>query len=144
MRAGLVLIGALALPGCVSGEVALSREEFVTQAGAVCAQLAADNAAIRPPASPDDLTRVLGELVAPSQRARDALAALVPPVDGLEVRDALVEGLDLSLASIRSAQELAAAGDVDRADERIVQASREVELAAPLADAYGLAACGSG
>lgn len=148
MRPALVALTAslaiLGLAGC-GGEDAdtLSKEDFVSQGDAICAQLDTDAEALEAPADEADFGGYLSELAELARGAREEFAALTPPEDGVEVQKALLDAIDNSTETIDGAAEAAESGDTVTAGDLATQAAEEGGAADQQAQDYGFQECGT-
>ena len=140
------LIASVALAGLVgcSGEDsdALSKEEFISQGDAICAQLDTDAEAIEAPEDEAAFGDYLSELAALAKGAREEFAALSPPEDGVEVQQALLDAIDTSVETIEGAAEAADGGDTVTAGDLATQAAEEGSAADEQVQEYGFQECG--
>jgi hypothetical protein len=147
MRSAVVaLAAALAiagLSGCSDDESdALSKEEFISQGDAICAQLDDDAEALEAPEDEAAFGGYLTELAELARGAREEFAALAPPEDGVEVQQDFLEAIDTSVATIEGAAEAADDGDTVTAGDLATQAAEEGSAADEQVQAYGFQECG--
>ena len=142
----VALAGAVALAGCggsSSGgsDKALSKDEFVSQANAICAKA---NKAIKDlgqPSSPDQLADFTEKAYAASKEQVAALKALTPPSADSATITALWATYDQLLGAEQDVVDAAKDGDAS-AMEAVIDANTKLdEQASAAARAYGLTEC---
>ena len=140
VTAAVAIVTAAGCSG--AGSDALSKEEFISQGDAVCAQLDTDAEALEAPTDEDDFGSYLTDLADLAKGAREELAALDAPEDGVEVRDALLEAIDTSVGSIEEAADAADDGATVGAGDLAAQAAEEGSAADEQLQDYGFQECG--
>jgi hypothetical protein len=116
---GLLALSALALSPVLAGcggddDEALSKNDFIEQADALCASFEDRTDDIDEPESAEDLEAFLADLGTAVEAFRDDLAELEPPSDGEDVHDDFVALVDETLDGVRDAAAAAEDGDMER------------------------------
>lgn len=125
-----------------SGGDTLSKDAFIEQGDAICADLRHESSAIEAPASEEEFGDYLRAQVKVAEAAREKMAALEPPTDGVKVQQALLDSLDAALESARGAIDAADSGDTVTAEDLIDESSKAADASDEPARDYGFEECG--
>jgi hypothetical protein len=152
--AGCIAVGALAVAGCGGGSssttgasgasgasgAALSKDEFVSQAEAICKEANDKIAAQKPPASNQlsDVQATIQEELPVNQNAYNKFSALSPPSDLQAQFNQLVA---TGKAQIALAQQLLKTNDVNTANSIIAKAKGLGDRFDSIARSMGLPEC---
>jgi hypothetical protein len=143
--AAVAAAGMLVLAGCGGdgdGGERLSKDEWIEQADAICAQANEDVEALEEPTALDEIAAFTDEASGISREALADLRALRPPEEDQATVD---EMLDLVEQQIEIGEQIGeAAADGDQAEvQRLAAEAEPIEAEAnEQARAYGLADCG--
>lgn len=153
--AGCVAVGALAVAGCggggsttsgasgasgASGSAPLSKDEFVSQANAICADANDKIEALKAPASNQlsDVQATVKEELPLNQEALDKFTALTPPA---ELQSQFNQLAATGKAQIALAQQLVNANDADQANAIIAKGKTLGDRFDSTAQSMGLTEC---
>jgi hypothetical protein len=140
---GVLLLLATACGGGGGGGARLSKQEFQTQANAICAKYDKQLQAIGSPTSIDEIPDLVDQILVIVDKEIDEVSALNPPEELQSDFDKMLAATDRTKAAAADLSEAAKAGDqaaVQQALEEGNAASRDAdELAAKL----GLTDCNS-
>ena len=148
MRKKLAILMALLslstfLAACGDDEETLSKEEFIEQGDAICAELSSATGDVEDPEDEEDLARYLKELLGHAETAREDFAELAPPEDGEEVHQELLDALDSTMSTVEGAIAAAEDGDTVTVEDLLSQAEEEGAAADAAAQEYGFEECGT-
>lgn len=108
----------VALLGACGGGDRLSREEFRTEANAVCAETERRLRELPPPEdSPEGVTRYAEQAAPLLDERHERLRELVPPEEDETAYDALIEEAGAELAALRDLEDAASRSDAQAAAE---------------------------
>jgi hypothetical protein len=137
-----VLAAAVASAACGSGsDGAMSHEEFVERANAICTQRIERMKAVAPPESEAVIIPALEQVAAIEQDEYEQFSALQPPTEDLPQYERLTSSVSRMLAAGDEAREALGAGDRPRAQEAFTAVQRWSRLAHAAAVALDLPAC---
>ncbi len=121
----------------------LTKEEFIERGDAICRDLSLATDVVEYPKDETDFARYLKEVRAPTEAAREYWELLVPPTDGAEVHDAVLDALTARVEALNGAMAAAESGDTVTGEDLRAQADAEGNAADAPAQAYGFTECGS-
>jgi len=124
-----------------SGEQ-LTKEEFLERGDAICGELDVALGLVESPTDQTDFARYLKEVRGPAEAAREDLELLVPPDDGEDVHQALLDQFTSGLESLDGAITAAEAGDTVTAGDLLAEADRDGDAVDTQLQAYGFKECG--
>jgi hypothetical protein len=131
----------IAVAGC-GGDDSRSREEFISEAGAICEEYDQRVDQVEEPESVDEMERYVNEVRPVVEDGFNQLEELQPPEELEERWDELMASKGETLEVLDDLDEAAAKGDLDRMREIIEEASRREEESDRIARAIGLQECG--
>jgi hypothetical protein len=140
---GALWVTILVLVAGCGGDDRLSREEFVSEAEAICDEFDQRVEDVDEPQSAEDVERYVNEVRPVIEDGLDELRELQPPEELEEQWDELVARNDESLEVLDDLSQAAADGDEARLQEISDEASRQDNETDRIARAIGLQKCGS-
>ena len=120
----------------------LTKEEFLERGDAICGELDVALGLVEFPKDQNDFARYLKEVRGPAEAAREDLELLVPPDDGEDVHQALLDQFTSGLESLDGAITAAEAGDTVTAGDLLAEADRDGDEVDTQLQAYGFKECG--
>ncbi|HUR49051.1 MAG TPA: hypothetical protein VMY88_05915 [Acidimicrobiales bacterium] len=148
----LVVAGACGKDGGTAGTVEdkdtavdgeqLTRAEFLERGDAICGELEVAVSLVESPQSQEDFAHYLTEIRGPVEAARESWELLVPPDDGQDVHQALLDSLTEGLEALNGAITAAESGDTVTAEDLLSEADRAGDEVDAQAQAYGFEECG--
>jgi hypothetical protein len=138
----LGITAAIVIAGC-GGDDRLTREEFVSEAEAICEEFDQRLEDVPDPESADDVERYVDEARPVIEDGLGELRALQPPEELEEQWDELMDRNDEALEVLDDLSEAAASADEARLQEISEEASRQDAETDRMARAIGLENCGS-
>jgi hypothetical protein len=134
------LVALILAAGC-GGDDGLSREEFVSEADAICQEFDQRLDDVEEPQSPEDVERYVDEVRPVIEDGLNELEELQPPEE-LEGRwNELVASNDESLEALDDLRQAAANGDQERLQEITEDASQRDAESDRIAQEIGLQEC---
>jgi hypothetical protein len=134
-------VAALVLAAACGGDDGLSREEFVSEADAICQEFDQRVDDVEQPQSPDDVERYVDEVRPVIEDGLNELEGLQPPEEFEDQWNQLVARNDESLEALDDLRRAAANGDVERLQEISEEASRRDDESDRIAREIGLQEC---
>jgi hypothetical protein len=134
-------VAALVLAAACGGDDGLSREEFVSEADAICQEFEQRVDDVEQPQSPDDVERYVDEVRPVIEDGLNELEGLQPPEELEEQWNELVASNDEGLEALDDLRQAAANGDVERIQEISEEASRRDDESDRIAREIGLQEC---
>jgi hypothetical protein len=146
MRGSVVaLVGVLVLltTGCGGGgsDARLTREEFESQANAICAKYEKQLDALGTPASIEEIPDLVDQALAILNKEIDEIAALNPPADMQTEFDALIEASNNTKAAADDLSQAAKDGDQAAVQKALDEGSAASDKADQIATELGLDSC---
>jgi hypothetical protein len=146
MRGSVVaLVGVLVLltTGCGGGgsDARLTREEFESQANAICAKYEKQLDALGTPASIEEIPDLVDQALAILNKEIDEIAALNPPADVQTEFDALIEASNNTKAAADDLSQAAKDGDQAAVQKALDEGSAASDKADQIATELGLDSC---
>jgi hypothetical protein len=139
----MFVLAVLVLAAGCGGDDRLSREEFVSEAEAICEDFDQRVNEVDEPESADDVERYVNEVRPVVEDGLNELKGLEPPEEFEEQWNELVAKNDESLEAFDDLAEAAVSGDEDRLEEITEEASRRDEESDRIAQDLGLEKCSS-
>jgi hypothetical protein len=133
---------SLLLAACGGDGDGLSREEFVAEADAICAEFDQRVQEIEQPQSLDDVERYADEAQPLIEEGMTELRELKPPEELQEQWDAYIASSEQSVDFLDELREAGAAGDPERIQEIAQEVSEVNDEANGIARELGLEDCG--
>jgi hypothetical protein len=127
--------------GC-GGDDGLTREEFISEAEAICEEFDQRVGEVNEPASADDVERYVNEVRPVVENGLNELTELQPPEELEEQWNELVAMNDESLEALDDLSQAAANRDEARLQEIVEEASRRDSESDSIAREIGLENCG--
>lgn len=142
----LVLAAVLALAGCGGGgggggSGQLTKDEFVSQANAICKQYRADIDALGEPQSVEDLVGLAEKAVPIAEKVIASLHTLKPPAALQADVDAWLASGDANVGLLTKLRDAAKAGDVAAVTKLGDEGQTNSDKGKKLASKLGLAEC---
>ncbi len=137
----LGVTAAILVAGC-GGDDRLTREEFVSEADAVCEEFDQRLEDVPGAESADDVERFVDEARPVIEDGLDELRALQPPEELEEQWNAIMDNNDDALELLDDLSQAAASADEARIQELSEEASRKDAETDRMAQAIGLENCG--
>jgi hypothetical protein len=146
MRGSVVaLVGVLVLltAGCGGGvsDARLTREEFESQANAICAKYQKQLDALGTPASIEEIPDLVDQALAILNKEIDEIAALNPPADMQTEFDALIEASNNTKAAADDLSQAAKDGDQAAVQKALDEGNAASDKADQIATELGLDSC---
>jgi hypothetical protein len=146
MRGSVVaLVGVLVLltAGCGGGgsDARLTREEFESQANAICAKYEKQLDALGTPASIEEIPDLVDQALAILNKEIDEIAALNPPADMQTEFDALIEASNNTKAAADDLSQAAKDGDQAAVQKALDAGNAASDKADQIATELGLDSC---
>ena len=146
MRGSVVaLVGVLVLltAGCGGGgsDARLTREEFESQANAICAKYEKQLDALGTPASIEEIPDLVDQALAILNKEIDEIAALNPPADMQTEFDALIEASNNTKAAADDLSQAAKDGDQAAVQKALDEGNAASDKADQIATELGLDSC---
>lgn len=141
---GLGIAAALPLSACGSSSSSggtLTKDQWLTQANAICQQAHAQTSAIPQPTSAAGVAPALTQTITIVQAAVDNLKALKNPAEIQSDLDAFIKASENTIDIAKKAQSQFAAGDSNGAMATIQQLDTADQASDPLATKLGLTEC---
>ena len=137
----LVLLSA----GCGGGDgERLSKEEFQTQANAICAKYQKQIDAIGAPSSLDEIPDLISQILPILNKEIDEISALDPPEELQSDFDKMLAATDRTKAAADDLSEAAKAGDQAGVQQALEEGNAASKEADDLAANLGLQDCNTG
>jgi len=140
-----VLVGVLVLlaAGCGGGgsDTRLSREEFESQANAICAKYQKQLDAIGTPSSVEEIPDLVEQALAILNKEVAEIAALSPPADMQTEFDAMIEASNNTKAAANDLSQAAKDGDQAAVQKALDEGNAASKKADQIATQLGLDSC---
>ena len=140
-----VLVGVLVLlaAGCGGGgsDTRLSREEFESQANAICAKYQKQLHAIGTPSSVEEIPDLVEQALAILNKEVAEIAALSPPADMQTEFDAMIEASNNTKAAANDLSQAAKDGDQAAVQKALDEGNAASKKADQIATQLGLDSC---
>lgn len=141
MQFGRIVVAVLllALASCSEGP---SKEEFIEQADAICAEADAKTEGLDVPRTPQGLAEFVDRAQEISEDLLADIRALEIPEEGRETIEQMLQKIEETIAFLPDVQEAAESGDlrdIGRIGRRVQESAAEANR---LAQEYGLEQCG--
>jgi DNA-binding NtrC family response regulator len=140
-----VLVGVLVLvaAGCGGGgsDTRLSREEFESQANAICAKYQKQLGAIGTPSSVEEIPDLVEQALAILNKEVAEIAALNPPTDMQTEFDAMIEASNNTKAAANDLSQAAKDGDQAAVQKALDEGNAASKKADQIATQLGLDSC---
>jgi DNA-binding NtrC family response regulator len=140
-----VLVGVLVLvaAGCGGGgsDTRLSREEFESQANAICAKYQKQLDAIGTPSSVEEIPDLVEQALAILNKEVAEIAALNPPADMQTEFDAMIEASNNTKAAANDLSQAAKDGDQAAVQKALDEGNAASKKADQIATQLGLDSC---
>jgi hypothetical protein len=140
-----VLVGVLVLlaAGCGGGgsDTRLSREEFESQANAICAKYQKQLHAIGTPSSVEEIPDLVEQALAILNKEVAEIAALNPPADMQTEFDAMIEASNNTKAAANDLSQAAKDGDQAAVQKALDEGNAASKKADQIATQLGLDSC---
>jgi hypothetical protein len=142
-----LVASVLVVAGCGDdGGETLTKQEWLVQAEAICADMTAQEEEIGEPQSVEEMAEALDRFVEITDEGIDELEALPAPDGDEEVVAGIVEGFEgLVAAGGEFIEAVVASGSLDEMTPEVEEAFRDLEMAQQQAEetavAYGLTGC---
>jgi hypothetical protein len=141
----VALVGVLVLltAGCGGGvsDARLTREEFESQANAICAKYQKQLDALGTPASIEEIPDLVDQALAILNKEIDEIAALNPPADMQTEFDALIEASNNTKAAADDLSQAAKDGDQAAVQKALDEGNAASDKADQIATELGLDSC---
>jgi hypothetical protein len=142
--AALVSVLTLLATGCGGGgEARLSKQEFQTQANAICAKYDTQLKAIGSPTSIEEIPDLVDEALVILDKEIDEISALNPPEELQSDFDKMLAATDRTKAAATDLSEAAKAGDQAAVQKALEEGNAASDDADELAANLGLTDCNS-
>jgi len=141
---GILLLLATACGGGDGGGERLSKEEFQTQANAICAKYDEQLKAIGSPTSIDEIPDLVDQALEILNKEIDEVSALNPPEELQSDFDAMIAATDRTKAAAADLSEAAKAGDQAAVQKALEEGNAASKEADDLAANLGLQDCNTG
>jgi hypothetical protein len=139
----VLVLAVLVLGAGCGGDEGLSREEFVSEAEAICDEFDQRVNEVDEPESPADVERYVNEVRPVVENGLNELRELQPPEEFQERWDVLMARNDEGLEALDDLAQAGANGDEARVQEIIEDASRRDGESDRIAQELGLQKCTS-
>lgn len=146
---GLVAVAiavAVLAAGCGGGGGGgnrLTKEEYITQADAICKAANAKIDALGTPATLDEIAKLAEQATSIQQQALDDLRALKPPAEDEATLNKAYDLVEQQVTFGKQIEEAAKAGDQAKIQEIVAQVTPINQQADQIAKDYGLVECGN-
>jgi hypothetical protein len=143
-RALPLLLALIVLAGCGGGggsDKALSREEYASQADAICAKYKRQTDELDRPANLSDLANVADQVVPILKKARDELRDLNPPANEQGTADEWLDQFDVIISDVEKIRDKAKENNAQGVQKLAQPALQHNQRANQLATQLGMKTC---